>query len=86
VLRDAPRKPTAERDGAGNRLVNGSAGVDLVLPLVCVEVEEKWISGASSCHEAMHAQHGLPIAFIGIRIGYKIKLIEARASVAHSKY
>lgn len=28
------------------------------------------------------AQHGLPIAFMG----YKIKLIEARASIARSKH
>lgn len=47
--------------------MNGSVGVELVLPLVCVEVEEKWKSGASSCHEARHAQHGLPIAFMGYK-------------------
>lgn len=67
----------------GNRFVKWKCGCggSRAPPWICV-VEGKWKSGASSCHEARHAQHGLPIAFMG----YKIKLIEARASVARSKY
>lgn len=34
MLRDAPRKPTAERDGGSDTILfNGSLGVYLVLPL-----------------------------------------------------
>ncbi len=60
LLRDAPRKPTAGRDGSGARFVNGS----VVCLLDCVEWRKR---GASSCHEARNAQHGLPIALMGYK-------------------
>lgn len=45
--------------------VNGSVGMDLVLAFGLFLRWRKWRkSGASSCHEAGHAQHGLPIVFI----------------------
>ncbi len=56
--------------------------MDLVAPpCFCIEVEGKWISGASSCHEARHAQPWLTNCVHGMQI----KLIEARASIARSK-
>lgn len=76
VLRDAPHKPTAGRDGS-EAVLSMEVWVWISCsPLVCIEVEEKWRSGASSCHEAPHAQHGLPIVLVGMQI----KLIDARAS------
>ncbi len=41
VLRDAPRKPTADRDGSGTMLFNGSVVCISCPRLKCGEVEEK---------------------------------------------
>lgn len=46
--------PTAERYGS-----------EIGLSMEAVDLLEVGERGASSCHEAMRAQHGLPIAFTG---------------------